>query len=415
MRYSQLFGKTSKTAPADAESINARLLTQGGFINKQMAGVYNYLPLGLRVLNRIQNIVREEMNAIGAQELLMPALTSVENYSLTGRDQMDILFKTEGQSGGAFFLNPTHEEVVTPLAKTYTFSYRDLPLSVYQIQTKFRNEPRAKSGLLRGREFNMKDLYSFHANEEDLNNFYEQVTQSYFRIYERLGLKDRVVLTYASGGAFSQYSHEFQALSEIGEDTIYLCSNCRLAVNKEIISEQSSCPQCGNKTLLEQKAIEVGNIFKLGTKFSESFSFTCKNAEGVDKPVPMGCYGLGPSRIMGTIVEIFHDEKGIIWPAAVAPYKVHLLAIGPDEQVQQEAEKLYHELLENQVEVLFDERGGVSAGEKFSDADLIGLPLRAIISKKTITQNGVEVKSRTQTSGSMMPIAEFMLELVKNK
>ncbi|MCX6779911.1 MAG: prolyl-tRNA synthetase, partial [Candidatus Magasanikbacteria bacterium] len=246
MHYSKLFGKTSKTVSADEESINAQYLIRGGFVNKQMAGVYNYLPLGLRVLTKIQNIIREEMIAIGGNEILMPTLTQEESYKITGRDTMDVLFHTEGPGGAKYVLNPTHEEIVTPLVQKYAFSYNDLPLAVFQIQNKYRNEPRAKSGILRGREFNMKDLYSFHANEESLNEFYEIAKKAYHKIYARLGLGELTVLTYASGGAFSRYSHEFQTLCDVGEDTVYFCEKCRIGINKEIIDDQKACPECNN-------------------------------------------------------------------------------------------------------------------------------------------------------------------------
>ncbi len=412
MRYSHLFGKTSKSTPADADSVNAKLLTQGGFINKQMAGVYNYLPLGLRVLTKIQNIIREELNKAGANEVLMPALTSLENYQITGRDSMDVLFHLDMESGGKAVLNPTHEEIVTPLVKNYTFSYRDLPLAVYQIQNKFRNEPRAKSGLLRGREFNMKDLYSFHTSAEDLSAYYNRMIEVYFAIYSRMGLKERTLLTYASGGAFSRYSHEFQTVCDIGEDTIYVCEKCNVAVNKEIIDEHAFCPSCNSVDLVEKKAIEVGNIFKLGKRFTTAFKFTVQDAEGKEAELEMGCYGMGPSRIMGTLVEVFHDEKGMLWPEAVAPFKVHLVGLGPDETAVAEAEKLYTSLLSNGTEVLFDDRSNVSPGEKFGDADLIGAPIRLVVSKKSLAQGGVEVKRRSETTSSIVPINE-VLHLVR--
>jgi len=408
MYYSQLFGKTSKTAPADAESVNAKFLTQGGYILKQMAGVYNYLPLGLRVLTKIQTIIREEMNVVGANELLMPALASEESYTTTGRDAMDVLFHLEIEGGAKAVLNPTHEEVVTPLVQAYTFSYRDLPVAVYQIQNKFRNEPRAKSGILRGREFNMKDLYSFHVSETDLDAYYEKMKEVYFKVYNRLGIGDRTLLTFASGGAFSRYSHEFQTLSDIGEDTIYVCEKCNTAVNKEIISEQNSCPTCMNPDLVEKKSIEVGNIFKLRTKFSEAFKFTYKDAEGKDNPVEMGCYGMGPSRIMGTLVEVFHDDKGIMWPEAVAPYSVHLVALGPDTAVLDEAEKIYKTLVAQGVEVLYDDRPEPRAGEKLNDADLIGIPHRILVSKKTMAESKVEYKKRNEESARLLPLEEVI-------
>lgn len=407
MRYSLLFGKTSLTAPADADSVNARLLSQGGFIHRQMAGVYNFLPLGLRVLKKIQDIIREEMNGIGSLEILMPALTQLENYEKTGRSNLDILFQLTGTNEARFVLNLSHEEVVTPLVQHFTFSYRDLPVAVYQIQNKFRNEPRAKSGVLRGREFNMKDLYSFHRDEEDLNDFYEKVKGAYFKIYNRLGIGDRTVLVFASGGSFSKYSHEFQTLAEVGEDTIYLCEKCRVGVNKEIIEEQKKCPECGNTTLIERRAIEVGNIFKLRTRFSESFGFKYNDKNGTSKPVEMGCFGIGPSRIMGTMVEVSHDDKGILWPASIAPFAVHLTTLaGHDEKVQKTAEALYKKLQTEGIEVLFDDRDE-SAGKKLNDADLIGIPLRIVVSKKTIEKNGVEVKKRSEKDSRVLSEKEL--------
>lgn len=408
MKYSNLFGKTSKTVQADADSANAKLLTQGGFVAKQMAGVYNYLPLGLRVLNKIQNIIREEMNAAGGNEILMPAMTQESSYAQTGRDKMDILFHLQGKDESELVLNPTHEEVVTPLAQKYVFSYRDLPVAVYQIQNKFRNEPRAKSGLLRGREFNMKDMYSFHVSKEDADKYYEKVKEAYFKVYKRLGVGDITVLTYASGGMFSKYSHEFQTMAEVGEDTIYICEKCQVAINKEIIDEQkNACPQCGNKKLTERQAIEVGNIFKLGDKFSQPFGFVFKDSDGQDKPVEMGCFGMGPSRLMGALVEVFHDEKGIIWPKSVAPYAVHLVSLGADENVKKEAEKLYEKLIDKSVEVLWDDRDA-SAGEKLVDADLIGIPIRLVVSKKTLEQKSVEVKERNKNEAELYKFSSLL-------
>ena len=408
MKYSNLFGKTSKSVQADADSANAKLLTQGGFAAKQMAGVYNYLPLGLRVLTKIQNIIREEMNAVGANEILMPAMTQEASYTQTGRDKMGILFRTEGEGGAKLVLNPTHEEVVTPLAQKYVFSYRDLPMAVYQIQNKFRNEPRAKSGLLRGREFNMKDMYSFHISKEDADNYYEKVKQAYFKVYKRLGIGEITVLTYASGGVFSKYSHEFQTMAEVGEDTIFFCEKCCVAVNKEIINEQkSACPECGNKKLAERQAIEVGNIFKLGAKFSDPFGFKFKDSDGKDKMVEMACFGMGPSRLMGALVEVFHDDKGIMWPKSVAPYQVHLVSLGDDENVKKQADKIYDKMIEGNIEVLYDDREA-SAGAKLADADLIGIPTRVIVSKKTLEKDSVEVKERNETDARMVKLSEIL-------
>ncbi|MFA7676502.1 MAG: aminoacyl--tRNA ligase-related protein [Candidatus Shapirobacteria bacterium] len=403
MRYSQLFGKTSKTVPSDADSVNAKLLTQAGFVQKEISGVYNYLPLGLRVLTKIQNIVREEMNKIGGQEILMPAMTSEEGWGITGRNTMDVLFHLKGQGDSNLVLNPTHEEVVTPLAQKYLFSYRDLPVAVYQIQNKFRNEARAKSGLMRGREFNMKDLYSFHTDEEDLNCYYEIVKKAYFEIYKRLGLGDITVLTFASGGSFSQFSHEFQTLNNNGEDTIYLCKKCNIAVNKEIIDVQKTCPECGNDKLEAVKATEVGNIFKLRDKYSKAFKFVYSDAQGQEKIVEMGCYGFGPSRTMGTIVEVCHDDKGIIWPSSIAPYQVHLIGLDLfDDKIKSQAEKLYQDLLNKNIEVLFDDRLDITAGAKFADADLIGIPTRLVISKRSLENGGIESKKRNQDKNEII-------------
>lgn len=405
MRYSQLFGKTTKSIPSDADSINAKLLTQGGFVQKEISGVYNYLPLGLRVLTKIQNIIREEMDKVGGQEILMPVITQEESWVTTGRNNMEVLFHLKGQGDTDLVLNPTHEEVVTPLAKKYIFSYRDLPVAVYQIQDKFRNEARAKSGLLRGREFNMKDLYSFHTDEEDLNRYYEIIKKAYFEIYKRLKLGDITVLTFASGGAFSQFSHEFQTINDNGEDTIYLCKKCNVAINKEIIDTQKTCPECGNDKLDAVKATEVGNIFKLRTKFSKAFNFYYLDKDGQQKIVEMGCYGFGPSRTMGTIVEIYHDDKGIIWPESIAPYHIHLIGLDLfDEKIKKQAEDLYQKLIKKNIEVLFDDRDDVSAGTKFADADLIGIPTRLVISKRSLENGGVESKKRNEDKSEIISI-----------
>ncbi len=406
MRYSNIFSKTSKSVAADADSINAKLLTQAGFIYKQIAGVYNYLPLGLRVLNKIKNIVREEMNVMGANEVLMPTLTLEESYRSSGQDNIDILYHLEGHGGSKLVLNQSHENVVTPLVNSFVSSYRELPMAVYQIQTKFRNEPRAKSGLLRGREFSMKDLYSFHTSEENLNEYYDKAIKAYFKIYERLGLGgNRTVLTYASGGVFSKYSHEFQTLCEVGEDTIFLCDKCNVGVNKEIIEEQNTCPDCKGE-LVEKKSIEVGNIFKLMYRFTDAFKFNFTDADGNNKHIPMGCYGIGISRVMGTLVEVFNDDRGIIWPESVAPYKVHLLNLGADEEVKNQAEKLYQQLLADKIEVLYDDREA-SAGEKLADADLIGCPIRLVISKKTLEKKSVEVKKRNEPEVKLAALTDI--------
>jgi prolyl-tRNA synthetase len=318
----------------------------------------------------------------------------------------DILFSLQGHGGSKMFLNPTHEEIITPLAQKYVFSYKDLPLAVYQIQNKFRNEPRAKSGLLRGREFNMKDLYSFHQSKESLDEYYEIVKNAYYKIYNRLGIGEITYLTFASGGTFSKYSHEFQTVCDAGEDTIYICKKCNVAVNKEIFEEQNTCPDCGNKKLTEEKAIEVGNIFKQSTKFTSAFGFSCTDENGDVKPVEMAAYGIGPSRIMGALVEIFHDENGIMWPESVSPFHSHLLTIGKENETHKAAEEIYKKLSQK-YDILFDDRDCVSTGEKFADADMIGITNRIVVSKKTLATDSVEIKRRGENKVEIVPISKL--------
>lgn len=407
MRQSQLFTRTIKELPKDETSFNAQTLIRAGFIDKVAAGVYSFLPLGLRVLNKIREIIREEMEAVGGQEISMTAFASKEMWTATGRfETMDVLFKLAGSDQKEYVLNPTHEEVVTPLASKFVNSYKDLPFSVFQIQTKFRNEKRAKAGLMRGREFLMKDLYSFHASQEDLDNYYEKVLVSYTRIFERVGLGDLTYMTYASGGTFSKYSHEFQTLTESGEDIIYCCESCRMAINKEIIDDQNACPKCGSSNLTQNKAVEVGNIFKLGTKYSTPFDLSYMDASGQKQTVIMGCYGIGLSRVMGTIVEVCHDDKGIIWPETVAPFKIHLISLNQNEK----AEEIYYNLKTAGFEVLFDDRDK-GAGEKFADADLIGCPIRLVLSAKTLEQESVEMKKRTSDSSQLISLKDLLTNL----
>lgn len=411
MRYSKHFGKTRKTTPKDANSANARLLEQAGYADQLMAGVYTYLPLGLRVLNRIKDIIREEMNAIGGQEILMPALTPADPWKKTGRWEdpgREVMFQFKGRSDRDFGLAWSAEEIVTPLAKQYIKSYRDLPMAVYQIQDKFRNEPRAKSGLLRGREFSMKDLYSFHATEEDFNEFYEKAAKAYHRIFERCGLDAKYVK--ASGGAFSKYSHEFQVLTESGEDIIFHCDSCGEALNREIAEDMKAgdaCPAC-KKEMKEGKAIEVGNIFPLKTKFTDAFGVTYADSDGKNQPVLMGCYGIGPSRVMGAIAEIHNDENGLMWPEEVAPYAAHIVMLhSRDDEMQKRIEETITELekaaTEKGIEFLIDDRTN-GAGEKFADADLIGIPWRIIVSGKTLEKDGVELKARAEKDAEILSI-----------
>ncbi len=397
MRFSETLLKTLREAPKDEEAKNAQLLIRAGFVDKLMAGVYSFLPLGDRVIKKIAAIIRSRMAEMEGIELLLPALHNRKPYELTGRwEGMDSLIRFETYHTKAeYALGATHEEIVTPLMKRFIQSYKDLPKAVYQIQTKFRDEKRAKSGLLRGREFLMKDLYSFHADEADLDTYYERMKETYKKIYADVGLADKTYLTFASGGTFAKYSHEFQTLCEAGEDIIYICDHCQLAINKEIIAEQNSCPECSSTELREEKGIEVGNIFKLKTKYSEPFNLNFKNEVGEDKLVPMGCYGIGLSRLMGTVAELLADDKGLVWPEAIAPFKVHLVGLNLDvAEIKEQTDAFYQELSGEGVEVLYDDRLGAQAGEKFADADLIGCPLRVTISKRTLEEKEYELAYR---------------------
>jgi len=408
MRQSKLFTKTIKETPKDEKSINAQLLIRAGFIHKVMAGAYDYLPLGLRVLRKIENIVREEMNAIDGQEISMTILQPKKLWQETNRwDESigkEVMYKCKDASGKEVGLGPTHEEPVTEIVRQFIHSYEDLPLSVYQIQTKFRKELRPKSGLLRGREFDMKDLYSFHASIVDFEEYYKRAQQAYLKFFKRCGLE--AIITEASGGDFTkEYSHEFQVLAPDGEDTIIYCPRHDFSQNKEVakLSQGDKCPNCGTK-LKSDESIEAGNIFPLGDRYSKDMKATFVDKNGKTKPLIMGCYGVGPSRTMGAIVEIHHDDKGIIWPESVAPYQVHLLSLGEDEQVTKFADQVYRVLMDGDIEVLYDDRGDKSAGEKFADADLIGIPRRLVVSGKTVADKSVELKER---NGDKMRIVKL--------
>jgi prolyl-tRNA synthetase len=409
-RQSELFTKTKKETPTDEVSKNAELLIRGGFVHKEMAGVYSYLPLGLKVLRKIETIVREEMNKAGGQEILMSALQPKENWEKTGRwNDLDVLYKVTDSAKREMALGPTHEEIVVPILKNYLTSYKDLPKALYQIQDKFRMELRPKSGILRGREFLMKDMYSFHASQEDFEKFYEQMKSVYKNVFERAGIGHITYMTFASGGTFSRYSHEFQTITPAGEDTIYVDEEKGIAVNKEVLNDEV-LGQLGitRDKLSEHRAIEVGNIFDLKTKYSAPFDLAFTNEKGEKHTVLMGCYGIGIGRLMGTVVEALADDKGIIWPEAIAPFQVHLLMLGKEPEVATEADKVYEALSRAGVEVLFDDRTEVSAGEKFSDADLLGIPYRAVVSERSIKEQGIELKKRTEEKGKIVVLDELL-------
>lgn len=408
MRMSKLFSKTRRETPREVDNISTALLIRGGFVEKIGAGIFAFLPLGLKVLNKIDNIIREEMNNIGGQELLLPALHPIKYWQTTGRDKVEAGFKLGKDEETEYILGWTHEEIVTPVMKKSIQSYKDLPQAVYQIQFKFRNEPRAKSGLLRGREFSMKDLYSFHVDQEDLDNYYVTVKEAYEKILKRLGLAEITYYTYASGGDFSEFSHEFQTATDTGEDTIYVCEKCQQAVNKEIKDKVDVCPGCGGKDFRIKKAVEVANIFKLGTKYTDAFGMKYRDIEGKEQPVYMGCYGFGSTRVMGTVAEIFNDEYGLVWPQSLSPFDIHLVDLGTGK-----GEDIYKELTETGFEVLLDDREA-SAGEKFADADLIGIPWRVVISKKTLEKDSVEIQKRGEKE-SQLVAQDKLTDIVKER
>ncbi len=417
MRQSQLFTKTRKLAPKDEVAKNAQLLIRAGYIHKEMAGAYSYLPLGLRVFNNIVQIIREEMNAIGGQEMILTTLQAPDIWKKSDRwrdDAIDVWFKTELKSGGALGLATTHEEPLAALMAEYVQSYKDLPRYVYQFQNKFRNELRVKSGILRTREFVMKDLYSFSRSEEEFREFYEVAAKAYMKVFARAGIGRETFRTFASGSTFSKFSDEFQTVCDSGEDTIYLHRGKGIAVNKEVYTDEVLADLGINKDELEEvKAIEVGNIFPLGTRFSDALGLTYKDESGKEQKVYMGSYGIGPGRLMGAIVELLSDGKGIVWPKKIAPFPVHLISIsGGNGDVIAEADRLYNLLIENGIESLYDDRD-VRAGEKFADADLIGIPTRLVVSEKTMSAGGVEMITRTDGTTTFVP-DNAIIERIQN-
>ncbi|MCX6716758.1 MAG: His/Gly/Thr/Pro-type tRNA ligase C-terminal domain-containing protein [Candidatus Taylorbacteria bacterium] len=411
MKQSQLFTKTRKDAPKDEVAKNAQLLIRAGYIHKEMAGVYALMPLGLRVMNKIATIIREEMDSIGGKELQMTALQDKKPWEVSGRwndEIVDNWFKTALKNGTDIGLGFTHEEPLTNLMKEYIRSFRDLPVYIYQLQTKFRNEARAKSGVMRTREFLMKDLYSFTKDVASHEAFYEKAKQAYVNIFERVGLGDRTYITFASGGSFSKYSHEFQTVTDAGEDNIYVDEKKKIAVNEEV-NNPEVLKELGIKKedLVQKKAVEVGNIFSLGTRYSDAFDLKYIDSEGKALPVIMGSYGIGLQRLMGTIAEVMSDENGLVWPKNISPFQIHLIALldkeGKEGKVGVAGEKLYKTLTEKGIEVLYDDRD-VRPGEKFADSDLIGIPLRVVISEKTMAEGIVETKDRK--TGEVRKIAE---------
>jgi len=422
MRQSQIFVKTQRYAPAEEEANNAKLLIRAGFINKEMAGVYSYLPLGLMTLRNIESVIREEMNAIGGQEVLMTTLQDPEVWKKSNRwveEEVDASkglpwFKTKLSKGGELGIANTHEEALANILRHHISSYKDLPKYIYQIQTKFRNELRAKSGILRGREFLMKDLYSFSKDEKEFRIFYEKCAETYMKIFSRVGLGGITYRTFASGGAFSKFSDEFQTISDVGEDTIYVDNKKNIAINKEVYTDEviNSLGLTRN-SLIEKKSIEVGNIFPLGINYSKALGLSFKDENGASHNAFMGSYGIGISRLMGTIVEVNHDEKGLVWPEEVAPFKVHLIELkkGLGEKLYERLSRDQADLHHNGNKVFYDDRD-IGAGDKFNDSDLIGIPYRAVVSEKT--GGKIELKKRNETKTELITY-EFLAKLLQER
>lgn len=413
MRQSHLFTKTLREAPRGEVSRNAILLTRAGFIHKELSGVYAYLPLGLRVLKKIENIIREEMNAIGGQEILMTALQDPAVWKKTRRwdDQvMDNWFKTRLVSGRELGLANTHEEPITAMLKEFVSSYKDLPLYVYQFQTKFRNELRTKSGMMRGREFLMKDLYSFDKTQEASKEFYEKSAQAYLTIFKRVGLGDKTYRTIAAGGSFTaNLTDEFQTVSPAGEDVIYIDEDKRIAVNREVYNAETLARfGLGKSNLKEAKSIEVGNIFPYGSKYPDAFGLRFKDEQGRERPIFMGAYGIGLGRLLGTVVEVLSDEKGIIWPSEIAPFQISLLSLS-NERINF-ADELYKTFVSHGIETLYDDRDR-RAGEKFADADLIGMPIQVLIGERTAQSKMLEVRNRVTGETKEMTTSHLIKSL----
>ncbi len=409
MKVSHLFTKTKKQAPADEQAKNAQLLIRAGYVYKEMAGVYAYLPLGLRVLENIKQIVREEMDSVRSNELIMTGLQRKEVWEKTGRwseDTVDIWFKTALQDGTELGLGWSHEEPIVEMMKGYIASYKDLPVSLYQFQTKMRNELRAKSGVMRGREFVMKDMYSFHATAEDMDRYYNEVIEAYKRVFDRLGIGTDTYVTFASGGAFTQFSHEFQTICDAGEDVIYLHREKNIAVNEEVIDDAVKELNINRDELEKVKTAEVGNIFNFGTQKTDDMGLYYTDENGTQQSLHIGSYGIGVTRLIGVIAEKMSDGRGLVWPENIAPFRVYLATIGTDAAVTQAAEDLYNSLYKSGVEVLYDDRDA-RPGEKFADADLLGIPHRVVISARTLEQQRVEYKARTSEEAELLSAEEL--------
>lgn len=412
MRVSKLFTKTSKTAPSDEVAKNAQLLIRAGYVYKEMAGAYAYLPLGMRVVEKIKQIVREEMNAINSNELIMTSLQRKDVWEKTGRwsdETVDVWFKSKLQDDTEVGFGWSHEEPIVEMLKQYVQSYKDLPISLYQFQTKMRNEKRAKSGIMRGREFVMKDMYSFHASAEDLEAYYNQTIDAYKRVFDRLGIGEDTYVTFASGGAFTKFSHEFQTICDAGEDVIYLHRGRNIAVNEEVIDDAVAELGIDRADLEKIKTAETGNIFNFGTQKTDEMGLYYTDSEGKRQSLYIGSYGIGVTRAMGVVVEKFSDDKGIVWPESIAPFRVYLVRIGGEEAITH-ADELYDELTAKGIEVLYDDRDE-RPGTKFADAELMGIPYRVTVSDRLIEAGQYELTPRTGGETSLLTRDELLDKL----
>ncbi len=414
MRLSHLFTKTRKDAPADEVAKNAQLLIKAGFVHKEMAGVYDFLPLGMKVVENIKQIIREEMDAVGGNELIMSTLQRKELWEKTDRwddEKVDVWFKTKLKNDNELGMGWSHEEPICDMMRSHISSYKDLPAYVYQFQNKLRNEIRAKSGVMRGREFVMKDMYSFSSSDQMHDDFYKKTIEAYHRVFKRLGIGDITYLTTADGGAFTQFSHEFQTICEAGEDVVYLDKKQKVAVNEEVMSDEVLEKLSLNRGDLEKtKTAEVGNIFSFGGDKSQQLGLHFTDEGGKQNPVILGSYGIGITRLVGVITEIMADDKGLVWPEAIAPAQVHIVAIGDDKDVVSQADMIHDLLAARGIDVLYDDRNE-RVGQMLADADLIGCPKRVVVSKKSLEAGGVEVKQRTEEASEVIAATKLIESL----
>jgi prolyl-tRNA synthetase len=410
MRHTNIFTKTRKEYPKDELAKNAQILIKAGYVHKEMAGVYAYMPFGIRVLENIKKIARSEMNDMSGQEMVMSSLQKKETWESTDRwndANVDIWFKSELKNGTEIGFGWSHEEPITEMMKSFITSYKDLPIYTYQFQTKFRNELRAKSGIMRGREFVMKDLYSYSKNKEDHEIFYNKMIEAYKSFYEKVGLGKDTFVTVASGGVFTKnISHEFQTICDAGEDIVYIDREKNTAYNEESIEES----KIDVSDLEKVKTAEVGNIFSFGIDKCEQMGLMFMDADGVNKPVTLGSYGIGLTRVMGVIVEKYADEKGLVWPKNIAPYYIEIVSLSREngDRVYEESQKIYN-ALKDKYEVLLDDRN-ITAGSKMFDADLYGIPLQIIIGDKSLVKGCVEIKNRQ--SGEVVEVGVGDVESV---